>query len=223
MSRGVPVLGRSQHGVERHALPEEPDGRTRDPSAAAPAAVARCSRCAAVSGNAARGQSLLHEVGLQALLEQRQPGAGADVGAERDTDAGVEVRAQREQPAARGTSCWSGSARRPHRRRPGRRARPSVGCTSCASTLPRPEQPVPRVGRRVYDVAVREQLAHPRDLGGVLVQVGGEQRARDVVAAGPRTTSSSSGGAREREARRHGVAVRGRTPCHRFASASPSS
>ena len=42
----------------------------------------------------------LHEVRLQPLLEQREAGAGADVGAEGDRDTVVDVPGQGEQPAA---------------------------------------------------------------------------------------------------------------------------
>ena len=47
-------------------------------------------------------EELLDEVGLQPLLEQEEPGAGADIGAQRHTDAVLDVPAQREQPAAQG-------------------------------------------------------------------------------------------------------------------------
>jgi hypothetical protein len=47
-------------------------------------------------------EQLLHEVRLQALLEQRQAGPGADVGPERDPDARLDVPAHREQAAAQG-------------------------------------------------------------------------------------------------------------------------
>ena len=37
--------------------------------------------------HAGRAEELLDEVGLQALLEQAEPGAGTDIGAQRDADA----------------------------------------------------------------------------------------------------------------------------------------
>ena len=66
----------------------------------------------------------------------------------------------------------------------------------------RPDQPVPVVG---VDVVAAEQFRHGGDLARVLVDVRGEQRTRHVgeqrAAGGEQLVA-----AREREARRHGVA-----------------
>src|SRR4029453_11077888 len=47
-------------------------------------------------------QELLHEVRLQAFLEQRESGAGADVRSQRDSNPAPDVLAQREKTTAKG-------------------------------------------------------------------------------------------------------------------------
>src|SRR5512132_3496613 len=47
-------------------------------------------------------QELLHEVRLQAFLEQRESGARADVGSQRDSNPAPDVLAQREKTTAEG-------------------------------------------------------------------------------------------------------------------------
>ena len=107
--------------ARRTALPtaKSPTSSAR-PSASRARAVARWSRWPRSSGSALAAEQLLHEVGLQPLLEQREPGAGADVGAQRDADAEREVRAAAGTARCPGRSCWWGSAR--PRRRGGRAA-----------------------------------------------------------------------------------------------------
>jgi hypothetical protein len=54
----------------------------------------------AAQGHSVGAAQLLHEVGLQALLEQRRPGAGADIAAERHAHARGQMPVEREQSAA---------------------------------------------------------------------------------------------------------------------------
>ena len=138
-SRVVPG-GPQPERVELLADREVARSRPASPSASAPAAVARWSRWPAVSRCPSRPEQLLGEVGLQALLEQREPGARADVGAERHPDAEREVGAEREQPAAeRGVA---GRAVRHRGPAPASsRSSASVGCTLWASTTRGPSSP----------------------------------------------------------------------------------
>ena len=86
-------------------------------------------------------EQVLQEVGLQALLEDREPGARTDVAAECDAHARRDVAPQREHPASRGRRCSSGS--RPPRcpGPPSTSSSASVGCTLCASTEQPPSRP----------------------------------------------------------------------------------
>ena len=148
-------------------------------------------------------EQVLQEVGLQALLEDREPGARTDVAAERDAHARRDVAPQREHPRAEG-----GVARRAvgHRGAPGRQhvelgvGRVHVVRQHRAAT----QQAVVVVGVDVV-VPVRELVGDRGDLGVVLVDVGGEagavDRGEDVGAR-----SEDRVGGREREARRDGVA-----------------
>ena len=151
-----------------------------------------------------RGEQLLHEVGLQSFLEQRHPGAGADVRAEGDR-----------------TPCSmcsrSGNSPLP-------RAELLVG--QCATLALLVRQDVQLAGRRMHVVredaatadqavlgvrgeivvAALEQLADRGDLGEVLVDVRGEPRALDgIEQRGTGIQQASRAG--QREPRDHGVAV----------------
>ena len=124
-------------------------------------------------------EQLLHEVGLQPLPEQREARARADVGAQRDPDAALDVPAQREQPAAQRAllvgQCATAAPRL--RQQVAARRRRGARCARarCAARAA-------RAGRRCRCSArVREEPAHGVDLGAVLVDVRGEQRAVDVA------------------------------------------
>ncbi len=103
-------------------------------------------------------EQLLGEVRLQALLEQREAGARADVRTERDPDAERQVRAEREHPAAEG-----GVAGRAVRdRRAAAAEHPQLALVRVhvvREHRPRAEQPVLGVARRVV---AAEQVAHAR-------------------------------------------------------------
>ena len=106
-------------------------------------------------------EQLLGEVGLQPLLEQREAGPGADVGAERDPDAEGQVRASGNRPlpraafevgqcatrrrrAGRATSARAASGARCGRARCAVRAARSARTTSCSrsrTAAARPRSP----------------------------------------------------------------------------------
>ena len=113
-----------------------------------------------MSGRPSVPEQRLHEVGLQPLLEQREAGAGADVGAERDPDAVLDVAAQREQPAAEGGV--AGRAVGDRRAAPGEHAELGVGRVHVVGEHGAlAEQAVRVVGVDVV-LGLGEQLAPPR-------------------------------------------------------------
>ncbi len=210
--------GPEPEGVELLARREIPTSSAR-PRASAPAAVARWSRCAAVSGRPPVAQQLLHEVGLQPLLEQREPGPCADVGAEGDPYAVLDVLAQREQPAAEGGVARravrdAGAALGKERELAG--GRMDVVCVDASAA----DQPVPGVAREVV-VALIEQVADRGHLRGfsLMWEVNNEPGTSSCSAAQEASMSSVQ------ESEKRGItAYRLRpTPCQRSASARPSS
>ena len=147
-------------------------------------------------------EQLLAEVGLQALLEEAEPRAGADVGAERDADAVRQVRAEGEVPAA---EC--GVAGRAVRHRDPalpEQAQVAPGRVDVVREhRPWSQQAVLVVGRGVVGA---EQRADARDLLPVLVDVRGEEGIRHVAHQGPGGRQQRVG-ARQREAGGDGVTV----------------
>ena len=165
-------------------------------------------------------EQLLHEVRLQPLLEQREPGAGADVGAERDPHPGVDVARAAGTARCRARSCSSGSARRVAP--PGgeeRRAPASTGARCARRRCAGRRRPCSVVGVEVV-VDPRTAVDHLGDLGEVLVDVRGEPAPRDVVERAPRTTSSRLAG--RRRARTAGVTAYRVRPSRASAARAPA-
>ena len=175
--RVVGAVGVAQRDVEGRrrpgAQPErvEPLARRRGrrrrarPEASAPAAVARWSRWAGCQRQPLVAEQLLQEVGLQALLEQGEAGAGADVGAQRDAHARLDVALAAGTARCPARSCWSGSARR---RRPGRRAASARRRWGARCARARCGRPRGRGGRRRRGSASASHRAGPprRSRGG---------------------------------------------------------
>ncbi len=151
-------------------------------------------------GHALGAAQPLQEVGLQAFLEQREPGAGADVGAERHRDTEGQVAVEREQPAPeRGVARWAvryGGAAGGQELQLGVGGVHVVGEDAAGA-----DQTVPVIA---LEVATSEQLPHLGDLRRVLVDVRGEPATRDVVVHG-RARCQQLVGAGQREARRDRV------------------
>ena len=156
-----------------------------------------------MSGRPVRAEQGLHEVRLQPLAEQREARPRADVGAQRHPHAALDVPAQREQPAAQ-----RAVARRAVRDRRARLRQHVqlgvVGVDVVREHAAPAEEPAPVVGVGVV-LVIREQPAHGVDLGAVLVDVRGEQRAVDV-AEHRRARLEHRIARRQREPRGDGVA-----------------
>ena len=145
-SRVDPARGSQPERVElladREVADRRPTGRARRRR--------RRWRGAAGAGGqlvALAAEQLLGEVGLQPLLEQRETGAGADVGAERRPGRRGRGASRAGTGRCRGRRWTSGSARPRRRAGPSSSSSCSVGCTLCASTLRGPSSPA-----RSYDV-----------------------------------------------------------------------
>jgi hypothetical protein len=137
-------------------------------------------------------------------LEEVQPGAGADVGAQPEADVVGEVARHREDPAreerVRGRAV--GDAR-VGRREP---AELAVGHVDVVGEhRPAAHEPVALVGFQVV-ARPREQLGHRLDLGRVLVEVAGEEDVVGGVREQRAADLEHRVGAGQREPRRDGVA-----------------
>ncbi len=142
------------------------------------------------SGDAVRSRAAAARSRPAALLEQREPGAGADVAAERHAYAVRRGGGRAGTARCRARRCSSGSARPTRRLRASRRARHRWGARCArARCAARPG----RAGRSCRDSwSPAEQLPHGVDLGGVLVDVRCEPTARRSSRASATHEASSS-------------------------------
>ena len=185
---GRPASGSSQ--IASNCLPtDRSPTSSASPSASAPADGAQPEQVRRGQGQSLVAEQPLHEVGLQTLLEHREPGARTDVRAHRRPAPRPRRAGAGGTARCRGPSCWSGSAppRRPARRGWPARRRSGGRCGPAPSAASRA-----RAGRRC-----RRRTAPPNscgdlgDLGGVLVDVRGEPGALDLARRSRRRTRGS--------------------------------
>ena len=200
----VPGSGRSQRAS--YSLPTSKSPTvSASPSASAPAAVARCSRCPAVRRWPSRPSSCWAKYACSPSLnsENPVPAPTSDPSATRTPNARCAPSGNIPLPRAAllvGQCATGDAAAAEH-------PQLALGRVHVVREhRPRSEQPVLVVAGRVV---AAEQLADAADLLGVLVEVRGEERAGYVAQQGPGRLQQRVG-AGEREARRDGVPAAGR-------------